>query len=188
MAPTWQALIDGARYCEPQLRDILARQAPDVIVEDNVVCFPALVTHGAPFVRIVSCNPLEMPGPDIAPAYSGLPADGPVRVGGLPGRATTGRIEPIWTAFDAWVREQGAPRLPGPRVHPCVRAPQHVRLPGSARLHRRPTARRDVAPPGVVGAHHGRALRAARGSCATARRTARSSISRWGRWGRRTWT
>ncbi len=111
MAPTWQALIDGARYCEPQLRDILARQSPDVIVEDNVVCFPALVTHGAPFVRIVSCNPLEMPGPDVAPAYSGLPAadrsDWPAF------RARYDETHrPMWAAFDAWVREQGAPALP----------------------------------------------------------------------------
>ena len=33
--PTWQALIDGATYCEPQLREIIARVKPDVIVEDN---------------------------------------------------------------------------------------------------------------------------------------------------------
>src|SRR5437773_12433999 len=39
MQPTWQALIDGAMYCEPQLREIIARQQPDVIVEDNVVSF-----------------------------------------------------------------------------------------------------------------------------------------------------
>jgi len=109
--PTWQALIDGARYCEPQLRDILARQAPDVIVEDNVVTFPALVTHGAPFVRIVSCNPLEVPGPGIAPAYSGLAADDP---GSWPAfRAEYDRTHrPMWTDFDAWVRSQGAPGLP----------------------------------------------------------------------------
>ena len=64
MQPTWQALIDGARYCEPHLREIIARQRPDVIVEDNVVSFPALQTAGAPFVRIVSCNPLEIRGDD----------------------------------------------------------------------------------------------------------------------------
>lgn len=111
MAPTWQALIDGAKYCEPQLRDILARQAPDVIVEDNVVCFPALLTHGAPFVRIMSCNPLELPGPDIAPPYSGLPADDRsewARFGAEYDRTH----RPMWADFDAWVREQGAPGLP----------------------------------------------------------------------------
>lgn len=111
MAPTWQALIDGATYCEPQLRDILARQAPDVIVEDNVVCFPALVTHGAPFVRIVSCNPLEVPGPDIAPAYSGLPAADRSEWAAF--RAEYDRTHrPMWTDFDAWVQAQGAPALP----------------------------------------------------------------------------
>jgi MGT family glycosyltransferase len=111
MAPTWQALIDGARHCEPQLRDILARQQPDIIVEDNVIAFPALVTHGAPFVRIVSCNPLEVKGPDIAPAYSGLPADDDGKWAGF--RAEYDRTHrPMWSEFDAWVREQGAPRLP----------------------------------------------------------------------------
>ena len=53
MQPTWQALIDGAMYCEPQLREIIGRQRPEVIVEDNVVAFPALQTAGKPFVRIV---------------------------------------------------------------------------------------------------------------------------------------
>ena len=48
MQPTWQALIDGARYCEPHLREIVARQSPDVIVEDNVVAFPALQTRASP--------------------------------------------------------------------------------------------------------------------------------------------
>ena len=72
--PTWQALIDGSMYCEPQLRAIIARVKPDVIVEDNVLCFPALMTSGAPFVRIVSCNPLEMKGLAIPPTFSGLPA------------------------------------------------------------------------------------------------------------------
>ena len=111
MAPTWQALIDGARYCEPQLRAILARQAPDVIVEDNVICFPALVTHGAPFVRIVSCNPLEVPGPDIPPAYSGLPAGDRSEWAAFRARYDETH-RPMWSAFDAWVQEQGGAALP----------------------------------------------------------------------------
>ena len=72
--PTYQALIDGAKYCEPRLREIVAKHRPDVIVEDNVVLFPALVTSGAPFVRIVSCSPLEVTGPDVPPPFSGLPS------------------------------------------------------------------------------------------------------------------
>mgnify|MGYP001026021225 FL=1 len=52
--PTRQALIDGAVFCEPQLKQIIERVKPDVVVEDNVLCFPALMTAGAPFVRIAS--------------------------------------------------------------------------------------------------------------------------------------
>lgn len=111
MQPTWQALIDGAQYCEPQLREIIARVEPDVIVEDNVVAFPALLTSGAPFVRIVSCNPLEVKGPDVAPAYSGHPADDRSEWGAFRGEYDrTHRA--MWEAYNAWVMEQGAPTLP----------------------------------------------------------------------------
>jgi MGT family glycosyltransferase len=111
MQPTWQALIDGAMYCEPQLRQIIERVKPDVIVEDNVVAFPALVTASAPFVRIVSCNPLEMKGPDVAPAYSGLPTDDRTEWNGF--RAEYDRTHrPTWETFNAWVVEQGAEPLP----------------------------------------------------------------------------
>src|SRR3954452_11512931 len=64
MVPTWQALVDRVEFCEEQLRAIVARAEPDVIVEDNVVGFPALMTAEAPWVRIMSCNPLEISGPD----------------------------------------------------------------------------------------------------------------------------
>jgi MGT family glycosyltransferase len=111
MQPTWQALIDGAMFCEPQLREIIARQSPDVLVEDNVVAFPALQTAGKPFVRIVSCNPLEIPGPDVPPAYSGLPSDDRSEWPAF--REAYDRTHrPMWEAFAAWVREQGAPPLP----------------------------------------------------------------------------
>jgi MGT family glycosyltransferase len=111
MQPTWQALIDGAIYCEPQLRQIIERVQPDVIVEDNVVAFPALTTAGVPFVRIVSCNPLEVKGPDIPPAYSGLPADDRSQWADF--RAEYDRTHrPMWEAFNAWVVEQGADPLP----------------------------------------------------------------------------
>lgn len=109
--PTYQALIDGAMYCEPTLRRIIAEEQPDVIVEDNVVLFPALVTSGAPFVRIVSCNPLEVPGDGVAPGLSGLPQDDP-------GSWEQFRTEfekthrEMWEAFNAWCVEQGADPLP----------------------------------------------------------------------------
>ena len=84
--PVWESLIDGAKFCEPQLREILARAQPDVIVEDNVSGFPALLTHGAPWVRIMSCNPLEMKDPDLPPTFSGYPIDDPSGWDGVPSR------------------------------------------------------------------------------------------------------
>jgi len=111
MVPTWQALIDGARYCEPQLREILRRQQPDVVVEDNVVAFPALMTCGAPFVRIVSCNPLEVGGRDVPPAYSGLPSDDASEWASF--RAEYDRTHrPMWAEFNDFVQANGAPPLP----------------------------------------------------------------------------
>jgi MGT family glycosyltransferase len=109
--PVWIELINGAKHCQPQLLAIIARTKPDVIVEDNVVAFPALTTAGVPFVRIVSCNPLEIKGPDVAPAFSGYPADD--RSGWDAFRAEYDRTHrALWEEFDTWVRAQGAAGLP----------------------------------------------------------------------------
>ena len=111
MLPTWQALIDGAKYCEPQLKEIIARVKPDVVVEDNVLCFPALMTAGVPFIRIVSCNPLEITGPNIAPAYSGHPENDRIQWDAF--RAEYDRTHrSTWTNFNEWIIEQGAAPLP----------------------------------------------------------------------------
>jgi MGT family glycosyltransferase len=109
--PTYQALIDGAMYCEPQLRETIAEHKPDVIVQDNVVGFPALTTTDAPFVRIMSCNPLEVRGDRVPPTFSGYPvAD---RRGWEAYRAEFDRtLRPMWATFDGWVQEQGAEPLP----------------------------------------------------------------------------
>ena len=84
---------------------------PDVIVEDNVVSFPALMTSGAPFVRIVSCNPLEIKGENVPPTFSGLPTED--RSDWDEFRVEYERIHrQMWQAFNDWVIEQGAPPLP----------------------------------------------------------------------------
>jgi len=110
VSPVWQELIGGARYCQQQLAAIVERSGPDVIVEDNVVSFPALVTAGVPFVRIVSCNPLEITDPDLPPVFSGYPAAD--QAGWHAFRAEYERVHrPVWSEFNAWVMEQGAPPL-----------------------------------------------------------------------------
>jgi MGT family glycosyltransferase len=109
--PVWLELINGAKYCQPQLLEIIERVRPDVIVEDNVVAFPALNTAGVPFVRIVSCNPLEIKGDGVAPVFSGYPAGD--RSGWAAFRAEYDRTHrELWSDFDRWVREQGAAGLP----------------------------------------------------------------------------
>jgi MGT family glycosyltransferase len=109
--PTYQALIDGAIYAEPALKKIIDEVRPDVLVEDNVVLFPALATSGAPFVRIVSCNPLEVPGPGVAPGLSGLAQADPASW--APFRAELERTHrELWATFNDWVIEQGAAPLP----------------------------------------------------------------------------
>ncbi|MDQ6855986.1 MAG: glycosyl transferase [Candidatus Dormibacteraeota bacterium] len=111
MLPTWRALIEGAKFCQPQLQGILDAVHPDVVVEDNVVSFPALLTSGAPYVRIVSCNPLEVPGTAVPPAYSGLPSSDSSQWNEF--REEYARTHrPTWAEFDAWVQEAGAPPLP----------------------------------------------------------------------------
>jgi UDP:flavonoid glycosyltransferase YjiC (YdhE family) len=75
MAPTWQALIDGAKYVDERLVEIFEELRPDAIVEDNVCAFPAIPASGHPWVRIVSCNPLEMKDSELPPPYTGLPMD-----------------------------------------------------------------------------------------------------------------
>ncbi|MFD1827601.1 glycosyltransferase [Mumia zhuanghuii] len=112
VAPTYQALIDGAVYCEPQLRAIIAEHQPDVIVEDNVVTFPALMTSDAPFVRIVSCNPLEVRGSaDLPPLFAGYPIADRAEWDAYDKRFEETHRE-MWEAFNTWVQEQGTPPLP----------------------------------------------------------------------------
>jgi MGT family glycosyltransferase len=109
--PTYAALAEGARYAEPRLRRIIADHGPDVVVEDNVVSFPALMTSGAAFVRIVSCNPLEIRGDDIPPVFSGYPMDDRSQWADF--LAEFDRVHAdTWAQWDAWCREQGAPPLP----------------------------------------------------------------------------
>jgi UDP:flavonoid glycosyltransferase YjiC (YdhE family) len=109
--PTWHAMLEEAKLYDQRLRPILDHVRPDIIVQDTVVCFPIVAASGVPYVRVVSCNPLEMPGEDIPPAYSGLPQGDKSRWNEF--RAKYDRLlRPLWEEFSAWVQSQGAPPLP----------------------------------------------------------------------------
>jgi len=115
--PIWQELIDGAKYVDERVREILDEVRPDVIVEDNVVAFPAVPASGIPWVRIMSCNPLEMKDPDLPPAFSGYTSGD--RSGWDEFRRRYRQVNAeSWGGFDAFCREGGAPGLPeGEFIH-----------------------------------------------------------------------
>jgi UDP:flavonoid glycosyltransferase YjiC (YdhE family) len=106
IAPTWRALVDGSMYVHERLAAIIDELAPDVVVEDNVVGFPALAASGRPWVRIASCNPAEIKDPAVPPFSSGFPAsergDWPTFL------AEVDRTQrELWNEFDAFCRAQG---------------------------------------------------------------------------------
>jgi MGT family glycosyltransferase len=109
--PVWQELVDGARYVDDRLREIFGELEPDVIVQDNVVAFPAVPASGRPWVRIVSCNPLELKDPALPPTFSGYPTADTAGWDEFRARYR-GLHEPLWSEFSAFCEERGAPPLP----------------------------------------------------------------------------
>jgi MGT family glycosyltransferase len=111
IAPTFQALIDGARHVDDRLLEIIDEVDPDLVVEDNVVTFPALLSNGRPWARIASCNPAEMKDPEIPPPFCGLPAAdrGAWAEHWDAYRAALGEMH---ASFDEYCRERGTPPLP----------------------------------------------------------------------------
>jgi MGT family glycosyltransferase len=111
IAPTWQALADGARHADERLAAIFAQLAPDAIVQDNVCAFPAIAAGGRPWARIVSCNPLEIKDPALPPTFSGLPLGDPAAWPEF--RAEYARqVGEIQAAFSEFGVARGAPPLP----------------------------------------------------------------------------
>ena len=118
IAPTWQALLDGARYVDERLAEIFGELEPDAVVEDNVCAFPAIPASGHPWVRIVSCNPLELKDPELPPPYSGLPMEDRSEWEAF--RAEYAKaIGGMHADYDEFCQERGAPPLPaGELIHP----------------------------------------------------------------------
>lgn len=109
--PIWSELISGSMYVNDRLESIFQTVQPDVIVQDNVVAFGAVLTAATPWMRIVSCNPLEMPDATLPPVFSGLPtADqrGWARFRRVYADLHAG----LHLEFDAFLRDHGCPPLP----------------------------------------------------------------------------
>lgn len=109
--PTFRALCDGSRYVDERLRAIFDELGPDVIVEDNVVGFPAIQHAARPWVRMVSCNPLELKDPAIPPVFSGYPAHDDFGWGAFRAEYERATSE-LHAEFSEFFVERGAPPLP----------------------------------------------------------------------------
>jgi MGT family glycosyltransferase len=72
VAPTWEAIVETVESVEESLAAALRRIAPDLVVLDNVIMFPAIANAGCPWVRVVSCAETELPDPLVPPYLSGL--------------------------------------------------------------------------------------------------------------------
>jgi MGT family glycosyltransferase len=111
IAPTFQALVDGSKYVDARLHEIIGELDPDVIVEDNVVAFAALPASGRPWARIVSCNPTEIRDPDVPPVFSGYPVDDRSQWSVYWDAYRDAHAE-LHADFSAFCEERGAPPLP----------------------------------------------------------------------------
>jgi MGT family glycosyltransferase len=109
--PIWEQLIAGSIYVEDRLGEIFTEVRPDVIVQDNVVAFPAVIAASVPWVRIVSCNPLELPDANLPPVFSGLPASDTSEWQGFRDRYAQLHAD-LHCTFDAFVQSRGCPALP----------------------------------------------------------------------------
>ena len=96
---------------DDRLREIFDEVDPDVIVEDNVVGFPAILHSGTPSWGIVSCNPLELKDPAIPPVFSGYPANDDSRWEEFRAEYTRATAEPH-AEFSEFCVERGASTSP----------------------------------------------------------------------------
>lgn len=112
IAPTMRALVDGARYVDDRLAEIVEELRPDMVVEDNVVTFPALPASGRPWARIASCNPAELKDHAVPPPFSGLSLSADRREWDEYWRAYEAALGGIHREFGEFCQERGAPPLP----------------------------------------------------------------------------
>jgi MGT family glycosyltransferase len=112
IAPTFKVLIDGAKYVDERLHDVIFETKPHLIVEDNVITFPALAASGRPWARIASCNPTEMKDHAVPPPFSGLATDSGPHVWDEYWLAYRDAHKEIHDDFDDFCQDNGAPPLP----------------------------------------------------------------------------
>ena len=84
IAPTWQALLDGARCVDERLVEIFDEVQPDAIVEDNVCAFPGHPRERQAVGPDRLVQPARAQGPGAAAPFLGAADRRPLGLGGLP--------------------------------------------------------------------------------------------------------
>ncbi len=132
---------------------------PDVVVTDNVTGYPAIELAGAPWVRVVSCNPLELPDDDLPPALSGLPSRRPARVGRRFATSTTGCTVELLAEHNDFRLSVGVPACPPDQFNATSPWLNLYEFPAAADYPRAAPLDAHLAPPRVVGAQRRGELR-----------------------------
>ena len=112
--PTWRALCDGARYVDDRLREIFDEVRAGRVVEDNVVCFPAIhaLRPAVGADRLV--QPARAEGRRMPPVFSGLRGRRPDRLGRVPGRVRARDRRAARRVLGVLRRARRAARCPRP--------------------------------------------------------------------------
>ena len=98
--PTWEALVDGAKYVDDRLAEIFEEVCPDVIVEDNVVGFRGGRDRGLPVDAHRVLQPARGPRPRAAAGVLRLSDRRQGRAGTSSARST-GAFTPTCTPTSA---------------------------------------------------------------------------------------
>ena len=109
IAPTFEALIEGARYVDERLAEIIDEVRPDVIVEDNVVSFPAVPGERRPLGPDRVLQPGRGQGPRGAAGLLRLPRRRPLRLGASSATEYARVIRPLHESFSAFCRRARSP-------------------------------------------------------------------------------
>ena len=153
-----------------------ARSQPDVIVEDNVVSFPALPGVGAAVGADRLLQPRRGQGPATCRRRSRATRAPTARSGAAYGRSTRRALGPLQSAFRRLLPRARRPAARRARVHPHLAVAEPVALPERGRLRARRAARRRLAQRLEIERARHRRRRGAAGAAGRGSR-ARSSTS-----------
>ncbi|RWS09188.1 glycosyl transferase-like protein [Dinothrombium tinctorium] len=109
---SYREFVDSVMYSDSRIAEIINHVNPDVIVQDNYVCYPSIAKSGKPSVLLFSANPLALfSNSELPPPYFGLPLNDSTEWEQCD-KILKETLLKSWQNFNKWVIEKGAPSLP----------------------------------------------------------------------------